>query len=266
MDSIQMILLAAIQGFTEFLPVSSSAHLILPSALLGWDDQGLAFDVAVHLGSLMAAIIYFHNEIKKLLLSWIYSLSGGESSPESRLAWCIILSTIPAALAGLVFGDFIETHMRSIGVIAAATIIFGLTLGLSDYLGSKSQEMHKFTWKSAFFVGCAQAMALIPGASRSGVTITAALFLGFKRTVAVKFSFFMAIPIILLSGLYKAQQLGHQSDISWGDLTTGFLLSFIAAYICIHFFINLVNRIGMIPFVIYRLILGTFLLTILFSV
>ena len=262
MDLLHIILLAAIQGLTEFLPISSSAHLILPSAILGWKDQGLAFDVAIHLGSLAAVVIYFYDDIKQLTICWSRSLFNGQSSPESRLGWHIILSTMPAALAGLIFSDFIELHLRTILVVAVTTIIFGLALGLADYRSSKSKGIYAFTWKSALFVGCAQALAFIPGTSRSGITITAALFLGFKRTAAVKFSFFLAIPIILLSGLYKASQLAEQSEILWRELAIGSLLSFVAAYVCIHFFIGLIDRIGMMPFVIYRLILGAFLLII----
>ena len=261
-DLLHVILLAAIQGLTEFLPISSSAHLILPSVILGWQDQGLAFDVAVHLGSLVAVIIYFYNDIKQLTICWSRSLFSGQSSPESRLGWHVILSTIPTALAGLIFNDFIELHLRTISVIAVTTIIFGLALGLADYRSSKSKGIYAFTWKSALFVGCAQALALIPGTSRSGITITAALFLGFERTAAAKFSFFLAIPIILLSGLYKAAQLVDQPKILWSDLAIGSMLSFITAYVCIHFFIGLISRIGMMPFVVYRLILGIFLLII----
>ena len=247
MDLLHIILLAAIQGLTEFLPISSSAHLILPSAILGWQDQGLAFDVAIHLGSLAAVVIYFYDDIKQLTICWSRSLFNDQSSPESRLGWHIILSTIPAALAGLIFSDFIELHLRTILVVAVTTIIFGLALGLADYRSSKSKGIYAFTWKSALFVGCAQALALIPGTSRSGITL------------------FLAIPIILLSGLYKASQLAEQSEILWRDLAIASLLSFVAAYVCIHFFIGLIDRIGMMPFVIYRLILGIFLLIIVIN-
>lgn len=262
MELLHIILLAAIQGLTEFLPVSSSAHLILPSVLLGWKDQGLAFDVSVHLGSLAAVIVYFYSELKHLTINWIQSLKNGKSSPESRLAWCIILSTIPASLVGLALGNLIELHLRTILVIAITTIIFGLALGYADYRNIGTKNIHKFTWKSALFVGFAQILALIPGTSRSGITITAALLLGFERTAAAKFSFFIAIPIIFLSGVYKGFQLSTELAVNWLELTLGALFSFAVAYMCIHLFISLVSKIGMMPFVIYRIILGITLLII----
>lgn len=265
MDIVQVIFLAIIQGLTEFLPISSSAHLILPAAILGWEDQGLAFDVAVHVGSLMAVLWYFRKDVRELITHWFQSVTGSENTPESRLAWQIILATIPAGLMGLFLGDFIEQNLRSIAVIAATTIIFGIALGLSDRFSHRIKNLHQFTWKSALFVGCAQALALIPGTSRSGITITAALALGFDRTAAARFSFLLAIPIIVLSGGYKAVQLAQLSYVPWTEIAIGTILSAITAYFCIHLFLVWINRIGMLPFVIYRLILGGVLIVILFN-
>lgn len=265
MDLVQIVFLAVIQGLTEFLPISSSAHLILPSAILGWEDQGLAFDVAVHVGSLIAVIWYFRKDVRELVVHWCQSLAGGEKTPESRLGWQIILATIPAGLAGLFLGDYIEQHLRSIAVIAATTIVFGLVLGISDRFSARTKNLHQFTWKSALFVGCAQAIALIPGTSRSGITITAALALGFDRTSAARFSFLLAIPVIVLSGGYKAVELAQLAQVPWKEIAIGTLLSAITAYLCIHLFLVWINRIGMLPFVIYRLILGAVLIVILFN-
>lgn len=265
MDIVQVVFLAIIQGLTEFLPISSSAHLILPSAIFGWVDQGLAFDVAVHVGSLAAVLCYFRHDVRELVTHWCRSLCGGEKTPESRLGWQLILATIPAGIAGLLLGDFIEQHLRSIAVIATTTILFGLILGGADYFGRRQKDLHQFTWKSALFVGCAQALALIPGTSRSGITITAALALGFDRTSAARFSFLLAIPVIVLSGGYKAVQLAQLQLVPWADIIIGTLLSAITAYLCIHLFLAWINRIGMLPFVIYRLILGVALIAILYS-
>ena len=265
MDILQVVFLAIIQGLTEFLPISSSAHLILPAALLGWEDQGLAFDVAVHVGSLMAVLWYFRKDVSSLTIHWCQSLTGGYNTPESRLSWLIILATIPAGLTGLFLGDFIEQHLRSIAVIAATTIIFGIALGLSDRLSDRIKNLHQFTWKSALFVGVAQALALIPGTSRSGITITAALALGFDRTAAARFSFLLAIPVIVLSGGYKTMELVQLGHVPWVEIAVGTVLSAITAYLCIHFFLAWINRIGMLPFVIYRLILGGILIVILFN-
>ena len=266
MDTLQIIFLAIIQGLTEFLPVSSSAHLILPSALLGWQDQGLAFDVAVHVGSLIAVISYFRKDIVQLTGCWLGSFMGAGVTPESRLGWHIILATIPAGLAGLLFDDFIEANLRSIAVIAATTIVFGVLLGFADIWGSRSKSLQQFTWRTALLVGLAQALALIPGTSRSGITITAALALGFDRKSAARFSFLLAIPVIVLSGGYKATQLSQLEQVPWIDIAMGTVLSGIAAYLCIHTFLAVINRIGMMPFVIYRLLLGAVLIGVLLEV
>lgn len=169
MDNLQIFFLAIIQGLTEFLPISSSAHLILPSAILGWTDQGLAFDVAVHVGSLIAVLWYFRHDVQQVVVHWCQSVTGGKATPESRLGWLLILATIPAGLAGLLLGDFIESQLRSIAVIASTTILFGLLLGMSDFWGRRVKTLHQITWRSALFIGLAQALALIPGTSRSGL-------------------------------------------------------------------------------------------------
>jgi undecaprenyl-diphosphatase len=265
LDTLQVALLAIVQGLTEFLPISSSAHLILPSALLGWEDQGLAFDVAVHVGSLLAVLMYFRKDIRLLIACWCRSLTGGQQTPESRLGWHIILATIPAGLAGFFLGDLIELHLRSIAVIAFTTIVFGILLGLSDKLSLRVKNLHQFTWRSALIVGCAQALALIPGTSRSGITITAALALGFDRIAAARFSFLLAIPVIVLSGGYKGMQLLQLTMVPWFDILLGAVLSAVTAYCCIHVFLTWVNRIGMLPFVVYRMILGAILIAILLN-
>lgn len=260
MDTLQVFILALIQGLTEFLPISSSAHLILPSAILGWQDQGLAFDVAVHVGSLLAVVWYFRQDILDILSHWFKQVGGGPVTPNSRLGWYIIIATIPAGIFGLLLDDFIEANLRTIAVIAATTILFGLLLGAADKQGAKVKPMTDFTWKTALILGFAQAMALIPGTSRSGITITAALFLGFQREAAARFSFLMAIPVITLGGGYKALQLMQLPEVPWGMIGLGTLISAITAYLCIHFFLAWINRIGMMPFVWYRLILGAILI------
>ena len=167
MDMVQAVWLAIIQGLTEFLPISSSAHLILPAQILGWPDQGLAFDVAVHVGSFVAVVIYFRHDLQQLIMAWFKSLPvKAAGTPESRLAWCIILATIPAGLAGLLLGDFIEANLRSMAVIAVTTIGFGLLLGWADTRQRGVKTVDQLSWKSALVVGAAQALALIPGTSR----------------------------------------------------------------------------------------------------
>ncbi|CAK2226575.1 Undecaprenyl-diphosphatase [Vibrio crassostreae] len=257
MSYFEAFMLALVQGFTEFLPISSSAHLILPSAVLGWEDQGLAFDVAVHVGTLAAVVIYFRKEVVSLLSAFFGSVFKGDRSKEAKLAWMIILATIPACIFGLLMKDIVELYLRSAWVIATTTIIFGLLLWWVDKNSSLRDDEYQAGWKKALFIGLAQAMAIIPGTSRSGATITAALYLGFTREAAARFSFLMSIPIITLAGGYLGLKLVISGDpIHAGTLLTGIVVSFISAYICIHFFLKLISRMGMTPFVIYRLILG----------
>jgi undecaprenyl-diphosphatase len=265
MDTLQIIVLALIQGITEFLPISSSGHLILPQGLLGWPEQGLAFDVAVHVGTLVAVLSYFRQDIFNITKDWSLSLVGHGQTQNSQLAWYIALATIPAGIAGLLFDDFIEAHLRTTIVIAITTIIFGLLLGWADSsLDKRTKDLRDMTIKIALIIGCAQALALIPGTSRSGITITAALFCGLHREASARFSFLLAIPIILLSGGYKTLELLGAESVNWWDLFLGALLSAVSAFLCIHYFLKFINRIGMMPFVIYRLVLGAFLLVWVF--
>ena len=256
--------LSLIQGLTEFLPISSSAHLILPSHLFGWKDQGLAFDVAVHVGTLLAVCFYFRLELLNMLQSWILSIIHREiKEDDAKLAWFIILATMPALIFGFLFNDFIETYLRSILVIGLTTIIFGLLLWYSDVKGLQVKNNSQMTWVSAIFIGFAQSIALIPGTSRSGITITASLLLGFDRQSAAKFSFLLSVPLIGAAGIYKCVELIKIGGIvDWSNILIGIVLSAISAYLCIHFFLTLINRIKMFPFVLYRLVLGTILLTI----
>lgn len=267
MDIFHALVLAIVQGLTEFLPISSSAHLILVPKLLGWQDQGLAFDVAVHLGTLLAVLIYMRRDITPLFADWIQSISTRSHSGDSRLAWGIIIGTAPAGIAGLLLKDYVEVYLRSALVIAAATIFFALVLWWYDRSkkDNKRQKIdeHELTISGFLIIGCAQALALIPGTSRSGITITAALALGLSRTAAARTSFLFSIPIILAAGGLKTKDLLEQTaSVDWLALNIGVLVSFFSAYICIHFFLKLLEKTSMLPFVIYRLFLGFFLLWI----
>ncbi len=261
MDILQIIVLALVQGLTEFLPISSSAHLILVPYLTDWPDQGLAFDVAVHVGTLTAVVIYFRKEISKMFFAWLASLKGRHSE-DSRLAWGVLIGTIPVGLAGLLFKDVISDHLRTPLVIAATTIIFGFLLWYADWSGKRSRDEHSMSWKDIIIIGCAQAIALIPGTSRSGITITAGLMLGLTAPAAARFSFLLSIPVIVLAGGVETLdylKVASINDIN--DLIIGALISAVSAYLCIHYFLMLLERIGMTPFVIYRLLLGIVLLS-----
>lgn len=266
METLQIIILALVQGLTEFLPVSSSAHLILVPQLSDWPDQGLAFDVAVHVGTLSAVLWYFRHEVLNMTLDWGRSVGQRRQVGESRLAWAVILGTIPAGMAGLFFKDLIEGEARSMLVIAIATIVFGLLLWYADVKGKRTREEHSLSWGDVVFIGLAQALALIPGTSRSGITMTAGLLLGLSRNAAARFSFLLSIPLILAAGLFKFKDLMESElTVDWSAIITGTLLSAISAYLCIHFFLKLLERVGMFPFVVYRLILGAVLLYVVYA-
>ncbi len=261
MDWFQVTFLALVQGLTEFLPVSSSAHLILPAQIFGWADQGLAFDVAVHVGTLLAVMLYFHKDIRKMILAWLASVFKRQHSQDSFMAWSVILATIPAGVTGVLLNDFIEGNLRSSLVIAITTLLFGALLWWADVKGRRNRGEDEFTMKDAIWIGLAQALALIPGTSRSGITITAALMLGLTRQAAARFSFLLSIPLIMAAGLLKGAELyqtGTEAQIS--HTLIGGLIAFGAALACIHLFLRLLDRIGMLPFVIYRLFLGVILL------
>lgn len=268
MSTLEIIILALMQGLTEFLPISSSAHLILPSQILGWQDQGLAFDVAVHVGTLLAVMMYFRKEVGGMAVAWLGTVGVGpeknKTSFDGKLAWWILLATIPAGLFGLFGKDLIEEHLRSALVIAATTLTFGFLLGFADIKAGKRtshKPMEKLGLKGAMLIGLAQAVALIPGTSRSGITMTIGLMLGLSRENAARFSFLLSIPAIAMAGSYLTLKLVLSTEgVDWFAMGLGSLLAFISAYACIHYFLILLEKLGMMPFVIYRLILGVGLL------
>lgn len=264
MTMLEIVVLAIVQGLTEFLPISSSAHLILPSQVLGWQDQGLAFDVAVHVGTLAAVVQYFRREVKTMAVAWTGSVFKQQHNQDSKLAWWIILGTIPAGLFGLLGKEFIETYLRSGYVIATTTIIFGLLLWVSDRMAKQQVTEYQLGWKAVLLIGLAQAIALIPGTSRSGITMTAGLFLGMTRQAAARFSFLLSIPLIFLAGSYLSLKLATSDHVvDWFSMLVGAGLAYISALICITFFLKVIERMGMLPFVIYRVFLGIALFIVL---
>lgn len=264
-DWYQAALLAIIQGLTEFLPISSSAHLVIPALVMGWPDQGLAFDVAVHVGTLSAVVLYYRQDLWLMAREWFASLAGGPVTDNSRLVWYIGLATIPAGLVGLSAGSFIESELRSLPVIATTTLVFGLLLGVADRRAGQGSQGRALSLPVALGIGMAQAMAPVPGVSRSGVTITAALLLGMDRQAAARFSFLLSIPIIASAGALKAWELS-QSTVTVDWLLLGFatLLSGATAYLCIALFLRLLDRVGLMPFVYYRVVLAAVLYALWF--
>jgi len=263
MDWIQTVFLSLIQGLTEFLPISSSAHLILPGQLTDWPDQGLAFDVAVHFGTLLAVVVYFRRDLTEMAIAsnrWVFAR---EPSAEAEMVMKLGLATIPVVVAGLLFQDFVSSELRTIPVIASTTIFFALVLWFADRRPNHKDDV---SWNAAMLIGLVQTLALVPGTSRSGVTITAALLLGISRTSAARFSFLLAIPAISGAQLITTLDLLEQGmDAAWSNLFVGMIVAAVSAYACIHFFVSLIERTGMLPYVIYRLALGVALAIFAFA-
>ena len=259
MEFIQIIILGLIQGLTEFLPVSSSGHLVMVSILLGWQDQGLLVDIAAHAGSLVAVIIYFRKQLNEMVFAILQS-EKKENAQTLNLIGAIAFATVPIMLAGILFADMIEIHLRSTHVVAATTIMFALFLAFADKTAKCELNEFQLNWKAVLFIGVAQAFALVPGTSRSGVTMMAGLMMGLNRVAAARFSFLLSIPAILAAILYKLLQVSaSEVQVDMAAVMSVFLISGLVAYTCIEAFIRFVNTIGMMPFVVYRIILGIIL-------
>lgn len=270
MSTLHLLILAIVQGLTEFLPISSSAHLILPSQILGWEDQGALIDLMAHFGSLFAVLAYFRKDVAGILTG-LWELARRKLTQDSMLALNLMLATPPALLFGaaLKFGGYDEA-IRSPLIIACTTIIFGLLLWMADLWGKQTRTTEDLTWKGAVGLGLAQALALIPGTSRSGITMTAARAMGLTRVESARFSMLMSLPIIGAGGTFAFIELATQpanvgpvhATLSSGLIVAG--LSFVVAYLTIALFMKYVPKIGMFPFMVYRLALGGALLLWIF--
>ena len=259
MTLIQIIVLSLIQGLTEFLPVSSSAHLILGSKVFSWPDQGLVFDVATHLGTLLAVLVYFRDDLRKMLTSWFVAGKGSEDS--RKLGLILVVASIPAIVAGGLLHGWVESSLRDVRVVAVTTIGFGLLLWWADAHFAHKKQLAEINLKSGLLIGLAQMLALVPGTSRSGITITMGRMLGFNADSAARFSFLLSIPIIAAAGAYGVlRMLMHDASIDWLQFSLAILLSALAGWLCIAAFLALLKRVGLLPFVFYRLALGVALL------
>lgn len=259
----QLLLLALIQGLTEFLPISSSAHLILLPELTSFEDQGVAMDVAVHVGSLGAVSFYFRRDLR-VLIGAVPDFLCRRQSRSVKMIDFLVIGSIPAVASGALIGlTGLNDQMRSLDVIAVASIFFGLVLWASDRWPARTRTMDDLTLKDVIIIGLAQALALIPGTSRSGITMTAGRALQMTRPEAARFSMLLSIPIIIASGTFAALDLGAEAGQTvWADAALAAALSFGAAWAAIAVFMSLVERIGFTPFVIYRVALGVALLTL----
>jgi undecaprenyl-diphosphatase len=267
MTPLQAVVLGVVQGLTEFLPISSSGHLILVPYFLGWPDQGLSFDIATHTGTLLAIVAYFHRDLRDLLVGFFTGQprsSDGEFAPRP-MAWAIAVGTIPAGIVGYFCKDWIETYARNPLLIAGTTFVYGLLLFWADRIGRKERSVGEIAWTDALAIGCAQALALVPGTSRSGITITAALLLGFTRPAAARFSFLLVVPISVLVAAKDAKDLidAGVGAAELAPMAIGLVVSAVVGYLVIAWLLSWLRRRSLTVFVVYRVLLAALIVATL---
>lgn len=260
--------LGLLQGLTEFLPVSSSAHLRIAGEFLpSGADPGAAFTAITQIGTETAVLVYFWSDIRRIAGAWLSRVlrRDATASPDDvRMGWLIILGSLPIIVLGLLFKDQIETSLRNLYITATALIGFGILLGLADRVGRKTRTLDRLSWRHGILFGFAQAMALIPGVSRSGGTITAGLLMGYTREAAARYSFLLAVPAVFGSGFYQLlKSLGQANPVGWGQTALATLIAFFVGYAVIVFFLRLVSTRSYLPFVWYRIGLGLLILALL---
>lgn len=267
MDFLNAVILGFVQGLTEFLPISSSAHLrILGEFLPGAKDPGAAFTAITQLGTETAVLVFFWRDITRIVSRWAKSLVGRvpRNDPDARMGWLIIVGSLPIIVLGLLFQDAIETTLRSLWIVAVMLIVFGVLLGIADYVGAKRRRLKDLTVPHGVIFGFAQALALIPGVSRSGGTITAGLFMGYERRAAARYSFLLAIPAVFGSGLYQVyKSIGEPSVYGPVETLVATVIAFVVGLVVIAFFMSYISKRSFLPFVIYRIALGAVLIVLL---
>lgn len=268
MSYLQAIVLGLLQGITEFLPISSTAHLRIVPALAGWEDPGAAFTAVTQLGTLLATLVYFRADLVKLTLGTLEGLRQGHplEHPEARLALGILAGTLPIGILGLVFKHAIKTHLRSLYVVAAALVLLAVVLFVAEQLAKHTRDMSQLTFKDAVLIGCAQAAALIPGASRSGTTLTGGLLLGLKRDTAARFSFLLSIPAVTAAGLYELRDVLKEHELSGaslGPIAVATVVAFFSGLAAIALLLRFLQTYSTAVFIVYRLILGAIVLVLL---
>lgn len=268
MSWLQVVVLSIVQGLTEFLPVSSSGHLAIVSTVFFDRDAGASFTAVIQIGTELAVLIYFAKDIGRILVAWFGGLRDAtKRTADYWLGWWVILGTIPIGIAGLAFKQFIRDDIRNLWIIATALVVFSFVIALAEYVGKQTRPIEAFTWKDSLVIGGSQALALIPGVSRSGVTISAGLFLGQKREAAARFGFLLAIPAVLGSGLYSLPDAFHPEGAGQSatalQLLIGTAIAFVVGYAAIAWFLKFLVSHSMYWFVGYRLIVGTTVLVLL---
>jgi undecaprenyl-diphosphatase len=258
MDAFQAIVLGIVQGLTEFLPVSSTAHLRIVPAFFGWDDPGAAFTAVVQLGTMAAVLIYFRADLWRIFLAWFRSLRDPEArrNHDARLGWYIILGTIPIAVIGLALKDTIESGFRTLELIGAALFLFSFVMLRAEARSKRNRQIEDLTRRDGLLIGLAQALALIPGVSRSGSTISAGLFLDFDREAAARYSFLLSVPAVVLSGLFELRKIGDGGGAGAGPTIIATLLAFVVGYASIAFLLRYLAGHSIRIFAAYRIALG----------
>jgi undecaprenyl-diphosphatase len=264
MDALQAIILGIVQGLTEFLPISSTAHLRLVPAFAGWEDPGTAFTAVVQLGTMAAVLLYFRKDLWNIARAWLKSLRdpAARQTLDARLGWYLIIGTIPISILGLAFKDKIETDARQLVLIGVALIVLGLILELAEKVGRKEREVDSLTLKDGILIGCAQACALVPGVSRSGSTISAGLLLGLTREAAARYSFLLSVPAVVLSGLFELKDVGDGGGAGAVPTIIATLAAFVVGYASIAWLLKYLAKHPVTIFVVYRVVLGVVVLAL----
>jgi undecaprenyl-diphosphatase len=258
-DAVQAIVLGIVQGLTEYLPVSSTAHLRIVPAFMGWEDPGAAFTAVTQLGTMAAVLLYFRVDLWRIARMWTASLRRPElrSQLDARMGWYIILGTIPIGVFGLVFSDQIESGARNLYLMGTTLIVLGLLLLFAEHVAKRDRALDQITRRDGILIGIAQACALVPGVSRSGATITAGLFLGFDRASAARYSFLLSVPAVVLSGVFELRDIGEEGGAGFGATLVATLCAFVVGYASIAFLLRWLARHSTGIFVAYRVVLGT---------
>jgi undecaprenyl-diphosphatase len=263
-DFFRAVVLGVLQGLTEFLPISSSAHLAIFPKFFGWDDPGAAYTAVIQIGTELAVLLYFWRDIWTIGSGWVRGVFSAEArlAPEWRMGWFIIIGSLPIVVLGLLLQDAIDSEFRNLWVIGTTLIVLGIVLGIAERVGRKTSPIEDLTMKHAILLGVAQAGALVPGVSRSGATISMGLFLGYERAAATRYAFLLAIPAVVGAGVFKLKDIGGDNAYGVGPTIVGTVVSFVVGLAVIHWLLKYVSNHSYTPFVIYRVGLGTLVLVL----
>ncbi len=262
MDLFRAVVLGVIQGLTEFLPISSSAHLAIFPKFFGWDDPGAAYTAVIQIGTELAVLLYFWRDIWTIGSGWVRGVfsRAARQQPEWRMGWFIIIGSMPIVALGLALQNLIDREFRNLWVIGTTLVVLGVVLGIAERVGRKSRPIEQLTMRHAILLGFAQAGALVPGVSRSGATISMGLFLGYERAAATRYAFLLAIPAVVGAGVFKLKDIGGTNNYGVGPTIVGTVVSFVVGLAVIHWLLRYVSTRSYAPFVAYRIVLGLLVL------